>query len=139
MPRKQQKPMAPQDQGYGVRGEQLAAQRAMPLPDNRSNVVALPGAGAPPAPARDPAEALAAAMAAAQGMAPPTGGLDAPTERPTEPLTAGLPMGAGPGPSPGALPPPPEMDKVAEVLRAAFAAFGTDEIAALLERATGGR
>jgi hypothetical protein len=67
-------------QPYGVRKQQIEAQRAQPLPA---------------APTPDFASLLQAAEAFDPGERLP---LDRPTERPDEPLTAGLPIGAGPGP-----------------------------------------
>lgn len=65
-------------QPYGVRGQQEAAQKAVPLPL---------AAAAGPAPAASPQPALPGQQAFAR-----------PTERPLEPVTAGLPSGPGPGP-----------------------------------------
>jgi hypothetical protein len=90
--RRTQKPEAPQEQGYGVRGEQIAAQRAMPLPDNRTpgppspggNVVPMPGTQPPQGP-QDPA----ALLEVLKGMPPPpAGGLARPSDRPEEAITA---------------------------------------------------
>lgn len=69
-------------QAYGVRGQQEAAQRAVPL-----RRAGLPS-GTPPA-------AQAASSPAPPAPPPP---LDAPTAMPGEPLTAGSMFGAGPGP-----------------------------------------
>lgn len=101
MPRraKTQAPAAPQDQAYGQRGEQIAAQNQLPLPDERGPVGPPPApaaGGAPPLAPPPPPDPLAAAMAMAPP--PPDGQLTAPTERPWEPVTAGLPLGDGPGP-----------------------------------------
>lgn len=88
---------APQDQGYGERGDQIAAQQAMPLPDNRS----LPQNAPAPAgtdPGR-PGAGVDPVQAALQGAAalPPAGILTSPGD-PQVPVTAGLGVGAGPGP-----------------------------------------
>lgn len=120
---------APQDQGYGQRGEQMAAQRAIPLPNRQAQNAPTAGPTAAPGPA-----SLADALSAAQGMVPPTGGLDAPTAYPDQPLTAGLPMGAGPGPE--AIPLP--VDPVLDYLRAAYRDFPTDSIRQLIEAAENG-
>jgi len=113
---------APQDQAYGQSGEQMAAQRSVPLPDMRSSAPAAGpgpvGAGVPPAvqgqnptvPSTDP---RMAAMSAAAGVGRPPALLARPSQRPTEPITAGLPGGPGPGPE-------------------AFG--GTDRVAATLDR-----
>lgn len=61
-------------QPYGARQEQVAAQKAIPLP------------GAPPVQASPPPPAPGS-----------FGAFTRPTERPNEPLTAGLPVGPGPG------------------------------------------
>lgn len=65
-------------QPYGARQEQVAAQRALPLP------------AAPPVPAPPPP----APGALPGGRGPFT----RPTEYPNEPLTAGMSIGPGPGP-----------------------------------------
>lgn len=83
---------APQDQGYGERGDQIAAQRAMPLPDNRSTPLpeVQPEAEAGEQPVATPqVDPVAAALAGAQQM-PPPGLLNAPGD-PSVPITAGLP------------------------------------------------
>lgn len=85
---------APQDQGYGERGDQIAAQRAMPLPDNRSaplpEVQPEAEAQAQGQPVATPqADPVAAALAGAQQM-PPPGLLNSPGD-PSVPITAGLP------------------------------------------------
>ena len=109
MPRKRSQPIAaPQDQAYGQRGDQMAAQHAIPLPNERGvapDTGSAPTPGAPlpqgaPAPMPMPMPAAAPdPMAAALGMMPPdpSAMLDAPTQRPGEPVTAGLSIGEGPG------------------------------------------
>jgi hypothetical protein len=77
---KQQPIKAATGQPYGIRKQQIEAQRAQPLPA---------------APTPDFASLLAAAEAFDPGERQP---FDRPTERPDEPLTAGLSSGAGPGP-----------------------------------------
>lgn len=55
----------------------------------------------------------------------------APTERPDEPITHGAPIGAGPGPE--ALPVgAPDDDKVAAVVRAAYANYPSPQLSALV-------
>ena len=79
-----QAPRAAGGQEYGKRGQQIAAQKAMPLPS-------MPGP-----PRSDPTP------------------MHAGTQRPTEPITAGLPIGAGPGPqaNPVALDPLEELQAI---------------------------
>lgn len=128
MPRKRRTlPVAaPQDQGYGQRGEQMAAQHAMPLPDNRvTPITAAPSAQ----PQQQPMD-LAAALAAAQRMAPPQG-VTRPTERPDEPFTSGLSTGPGPGPTTTG----GQVDPVLDYLKAAYKQMPTAAIAALIEAA----
>lgn len=55
--------------------------------------------------------------------------LNAPSYRPTEPITAGMAVGAGPGPSVLA----PSIDPVVETLKAAYQAFPTPGVMALIE------
>ena len=59
--------------------------------------------------------------------------LTAPTMHPDEPLTAGAPFGPGPGPRGGApaLIEPP--DVVAEVIRAAYAAYPSPQLGSLMD------
>ena len=55
----------------------------------------------------------------------------APTQRPDEPVTHGAPVGAGPGPE--ALPVgAPDEDKVAAVIRAAYANYPSPQLSALV-------
>lgn len=77
-------PTAAPGQGYGMAGQQLAAQAAVPM--------------APPA---SPQAAPAAGPAPSAGPVPGAVPFDRGTERPGEPVTAGLPIGPGPGPQPG--------------------------------------
>lgn len=81
------------EQAYGAGVDQMAMQRAMPLPQ-QPQVAAAPAQTAAVAPRRDPAALLAAAAA----MKGNTGLLTAPSSRPNEPVTAGLSRGPGPGP-----------------------------------------
>lgn len=72
----------------------------------------------------------AGAPMAAEG-APPRLAFDAPTERPDEPVTHGAPVGAGAGPE--VLPVgAPEDDKVAAVIRAAYANYPSPQLSALV-------
>lgn len=90
-----QAPQAPNSQAYGQRGDQIAAQKAMPLPQQA------PAQGQAPPPGGTPAQAAAQPvdiMALAKEYDPGITPLTAPSNRPGEPVTAGLSLGAGPGP-----------------------------------------
>lgn len=110
-----QAPTAAKGQGYGVAGQQIAAQRAVPLP------AAPPVQGAPPAPGGG------AAGPFARPEDTPT--LTAPTQRPDEPLEAGMPFGPGPGPQPVSQ---PHMSDTEARLRALYAAHPTPELRDLI-------
>jgi hypothetical protein len=73
-------------QTYGVAGDQIAAQKALPLPQAPPT----PAPGGPPSAAGGGANPLAVLAGLPK--------LTDPTMRPDEPLTAGLPIGPGPGP-----------------------------------------
>jgi hypothetical protein len=118
---------APTGQPYGVRAEQIAAQRAIPIARPQTDFTA-----------STPAQSGAAAPATPRPSAPPgplagqVVPLDAPSARPGEPVTAGLSVGAGPGPEVlGALRGPGET--TADELRAIFVRFPTEEMRSLLE------
>ena len=83
------------DQPYGVAGQQLAAQKQLPMgpPGSTSPGAGLPSPGQP-APALPP-----------PGSLPP---LNAPTTRPNEPVTHGSPSGPGAGPEVLNLPSSPQ-------------------------------
>lgn len=92
-------PTAAPNQAYGEAGQQLAAQRTVPL----AGAPTMQGAGVPPpqqpqngAPAGGPGDLLA--MAQAHNGPGNSLALDRPTERPNEPVTHGLPGGPGAGP-----------------------------------------
>lgn len=89
--RPSQPPQAPNAQAYGQRGDQIAAQRQMPLPQTDTGP-AMPanggGAGA------SDVDVMAQAAAFDPGIVP----LGAGSQRPGEPVTAGLSGGPGPGP-----------------------------------------
>lgn len=87
MPRTSQAPQAANNQAYGLRGDQIQAQQAMPIP--QSDPV-------PQAPTPSPGDPDLMAMA--QQFDPGITPLSAPTQRPGEPVTTGLSMGAGAGP-----------------------------------------
>lgn len=110
------------DQAYGAAGEQRAAQKAIPLPDERAASPAPPPGAAPTpgggaAPDQDP---VAAMLAAAQGMEAPTpppwaaGPVD-------ENIHAGLPTGPGPGPEALDMAGPPRLGVADMLLRVAEA------------------
>jgi hypothetical protein len=114
-------------QPYGVRAEQVAAQRAIPMarPQTDFNATA-PASGGSGAPAAAGPPAMSGPL---PGQLVP---LDAPTLRPDEPVTAGLPFGPGAGREAlGALAGPSET--VADELRAIYARFPTEEMRSLLE------
>lgn len=110
-------------QPYGARQEQVAAQRALPLP------------AAPPVPAPPPP----APGALPGGRGPFT----RPTEYPNEPLTAGMSIGPGPGPEALAMRGGLSMDdEIVARLRGLYQAFPSSDIERLLdyaERRSGGR
>lgn len=106
MPRTQ-KPDAPQGQSYGERGEQVAAQKVIPLP--RAANAGPPAPAQPPgsqqAPAMppgggggQPVDAMQSAVQAARDFNPGITPLTAASQRPGEPVQAGLSMGPGGGP-----------------------------------------
>ena len=102
-------------QPYGARQEQVAAQRALPLP------------AAPPVPAPPPP----APGALPGGRGPFT----RPTEYPDEPLTAGMSIGPGPGPEALAMRGVTVDDQLVAQLRGLYAAYPNSDIAALLAAA----
>lgn len=107
-----QAPRAVSGQTYGVRSQQIASQRAVPLPQAPSPAVGSAPPGPPPP----------------GGGAPLPPPINAPTQNPGQPLTAGIPSGAGPGPEalgPGGLSP---IDEV----RAMFAANPNSDMRRLL-------
>lgn len=118
-----QAPKAAPNQTYGQAGQQLAAQRAVPLP-----------AAPPPATAPQPPGQGGAAGPFATPADTPN--LTDPTQRPDEPLTAGLPFGPGSGPE--ALGPAPMSDVEAR-LRALYQASPTPELRDLIRQIELGR
>lgn len=131
MPRNRptQPPQAPNAQAYGMRGDQMAAQRAMPLPQSAppplsKDIPTGPPAGPPGAPPAAPPAAAPPAqinpedptlLALAQQFDPGITPLGAPTEFPNEPITAGL--STGPGPGPEIFQNPARNQRAAQVLR----------------------
>lgn len=107
-------------QQYGKASQQLAAQRAMPV--------------ARPSTDRMP-------MTPTPGGAQPMGGpqpgqltpLDAPSSRPNEPITAGLPVGAGPGIEANPFGMVGSDDDAQLAIRAAYAAYPSEDLRAYLE------
>ncbi|MGL4297491.1 MAG: hypothetical protein ACRCW4_00260 [Candidatus Neomicrothrix subdominans] len=98
MPRTFQAPKAVQGQPYGEAGDQLAAQRAIPLPNQGSTPTPSLGSGpTSPAPGQPTPQGQPDLLALAAALEPgPI--LTDPTQRPDEPVTAGLPVGPGAGP-----------------------------------------
>lgn len=100
-----QAPTAATGQPYGRAGQQIAAQRAVPLPS------------APPAPAPQPGTAPAG----------PPPDLFRPTERPNEHVMTGLPVGPGAGPEALPLQTSPMGDPTAIQIRAMLRADPTNQ------------
>lgn len=117
-----QAPTAARNQPYGQAGQQIAAQRAVPLP------AAPPVQGAPGSP---PGGGAAGPFARPSD----TPSLTDPSQRPDEPLEAGLPFGPGPGPQQG----PAPMSDVEARLRALYSAYPTPELRDLIRQADMGR
>lgn len=145
MPRKAktQPPRAANDQAYGMRNDQLEAQRQMPLP-----AAPPPGSGggqqgAPPGPAvgtpgtgpaaapPDPVAALQQAMAS--GLGPQPGMMM--RDPGSGPMTAGLPSGPGPGPQALGRYRTPQRQVSAQVLQRIAMRTGNDNIARLAQKA----
>lgn len=91
-------PTAAPNQPYGEAGQQIAAQRAVPLAG--APTMQAGGPPPPPQPGGAPAGGPGDLMAAAQAHNGPGNSmlLTRPTERPNEPVTYGLPIGPGGGP-----------------------------------------
>ncbi len=108
--------MAAKGQTYGAAGQQMQAQSVVPM--------------APP-----PTDSSASAQPQKNYAMPGTiGAFDRPTERPNEPVTAGSPFGPGATPfMAGTLPRMSTESNVVEQIRAIYAAFPNDDLAALLE------
>ena len=112
-------------QQYGKAGEQMAAQRAMPVSRPATDAVpsAGPSMGGAPRPTAPPGPLPG-------GLTP----LDAPTQRPGEPLTAGLPVGPGTGPEANPFSQVGSADDAVLAIRAAYAAYPSEELRMVLER-----
>ena len=80
--------MAADNQGYGVKGQQLAAERAVPLPQTQA-----PAVGGPAGP-----ESGGGDFTAPSTPAPGSLLFDHPSTNPNEPITNGLDFGPGAGP-----------------------------------------
>jgi hypothetical protein len=127
-----QAPQAPNSQAYGMRGDQIAAQQAMPLPQTA------PQQGAPTTPAQD-AQAVDP-MALARDFDPGITPLAAPSTRPDEPVTAGLSLGAGAGPE--IFSQPARASRAADTLTALAQSTGDDrylQMAARIRQGGGAR
>lgn len=112
-----QAPTAATGQPYGQAGQQIAAQRAVPLPS----------APPPPSPA-------AAAPAGGEAAPPPPPPPDPyrPTERPNEHVMTGLPVGPGAGPEALPIQPSSSTDPLAIQIRALYQKYPSVELANLL-------
>jgi hypothetical protein len=116
-------PTAATGQAYGVRAEQIAAQRAVPMGPPPTDVV--PSA-APQTPMQQ--AALPATPPVLPGSLTP---LDAPTERPDEHVMSGAPVGPGPGP---AMPLPAQYATARDFLVGALGTSGNPEVQYLLNQ-----
>lgn len=141
--RQYQPPQAPNAQAYGQRGDQMAAQRAMPLPrsDSAADAAAAAPAGppssAPPPdvpPAPNPNDPMLLQMA--RDFDPGITPLDAPSDRPDEPITTGLTTGPGPGPE-AIFTSPDRGKRAADVLRMLSYSSGSEMYAELANRIEG--
>lgn len=94
--------MAARGQTYGKAGQQMAAQRAVPM-------------------RKPPTE-----QKFARPM--PAGSLFAPTARPNEPITAGAPFGPGPGPAAAGIPMITPEQQAMEQLRQIAVAYQLDDL-----------
>lgn len=110
-------------QPYGVAKQQAESQKVVPLAGRTS-----PGPSASPAaaPARQ-----AKPPGPHPGQITP---LDAPTMRPGEPVTAGLSVGAGPGVEANPFSNVGSDDDAVLAIRAAYAAYPSEALRAMLER-----
>lgn len=118
-----QAPTAATGQPYGQAGQQIAAQRAVPLP----------AAPPPPSPAAAAPAGGVGAAGGAGGTPPPPPDPYRPTERPNEHVMTGLPVGPGAGPE--ALPIQANAtmtDPVAIQMRALYQKHPSAELAAIL-------
>lgn len=107
-------PTAAPGQPYGKAGQQLAAQRVIPMGSAPGGGVAPSASPSAPPPAPRPQPGS-------------FGPLDRPTERPDEPVTAGAPFGPGPGPQ-GTM-----TDPTGDYLRALYQIDPNPDVRELLE------
>jgi hypothetical protein len=125
-----------------MRGDQMAAQRAMPLPQSAPPPLSqdIPTGGPPPPgppgapPAAPPAEINPedpTLLALAQQFDPGITPLSAPTEFPDEPVTAGL--STGPGPGPEIFQNPSRGQRAAQVLRMLSFSSGDNQFSELAD------
>lgn len=113
---------APTGLDYGERKQVTDAQRAAPLPDNRSQPPGGGQGGGPPG-------------GGGGGQGAPVADVFGPTDRPNEPATAGAALGPGSTSLETLLPP---VDDAVETLRAlVVAGFGGPGVRRMLERAAG--
>jgi hypothetical protein len=108
--------MAAKGQTYGSAGQQMQAQSVVPM-------------------GKPPTDTGAAGQPQKNYAMPGTiGSFDRPTERPNEPVTSGAPFGPGSTPfMAGTLPRMSTESNTVEQIRAIYAAFPNDDLAALLE------
>lgn len=95
-------PTAAPNQTYGEAGQQIAAQRAIPIsgaPTVAPQAPSAPASSGPPtAPQGAPGSSDLMSIAQAHNGPGNSLALNRPTERPNEPVTHGLPVGPGGGP-----------------------------------------
>jgi len=134
MPRNAQTPQAPNGQAYGQKGDAIAAQQQIPLPQGQAPTMpAAQGAAAPqPGGQTQPVDLMQAAQQFDPGITP----LSAPSQRPGEPVQAGLAMGPGPGPD--IFSAPARAAQAADVLVSLAQASGNDAFLELANRVRGG-
>lgn len=109
-------------QQYGKATAQLASQRQLPM--------ARPATDAVPTAAPAPSGPPAAPMPQPGSLTP----LDAPTSRPGEPLTAGMAVGGGAGAEANPFSQVGSEDDAIMAIRAAYSAYPSEELRAILER-----
>lgn len=125
--RQYQAPSAPNAQAYGQRGDQIAAQQAMPLPQAQGAPSMPQGVPSGPPPIEPGLIEQAAAFD------PQITPLAAPSSRPGEPVTAGLSRGAGVGPE-ALVPGRKRSEEVARTLRLMRDLSGDDLFSDLADR-----
>lgn len=114
---------------YGERAAAEAAQRALPMA-GRPTVPPPIAVGASPATSNSGAPALGSSGPQPGQLTP----LSAPTQRPNEPLTAGLAFGPGAGPEANPFGAVGSSDDAVLALRAAYNAYPSEELRAILQR-----